>query len=86
MRDYLFTKFSTHDLVSKPEVAFHEGFADWWMMYLKNIYLDEVGMPLKSQEVILKKYLDEQMNIQSHQYEKCEHSLRPRKGKEIKEG
>ena len=81
MKNYLLTKFSTHDLVSKPEVAFHEGFADWWMMILKNRYLFEAGEDLKAPEIILKKYFNEQMNIQSHDYPDCQHSLRPKKRK-----
>ena len=73
MKNYLFTKFSTHDLVSNPAVAFHEGFADYWMMMLKNIHLSNHGLETKSPEVHLKKYLHEKKNIQSNTYEKCEH-------------
>ena len=79
MKNYLLTKFSTHDLVSKPEVAFHEGFADWWMMTLKNRYLHEISMNLKAPEIILKKYFHEQMNLQSHSFTRCEHSFLSKK-------
>ena len=54
MKDYLIKKLSTHELVSNPAVAFHEGFADFWMMSLKNIYLQEKGLQTKKPEIILK--------------------------------
>ena len=77
MKTYLIRKLSTHDLVENPSVAFHEGFADYWMMALKNIYLNEMGLSPKKPEIILKKYLNEKMNLQDHSYFKCEHSLIP---------
>ena len=84
MKNYLFTKFSTHDLVNNPAVAFHEGFADYWMMMLKNIHLHNMGLETSQPEIHLKKYLHEKKNIQSNTFEKCEHHAISSKRKDDK--
>lgn len=75
MRNYLFTHFNTHGTVKKPEVAFHEGFAEWFMESLKNRYRFEKNLRPEPPKTFVKKLFHDYLNIQSNSYEKCQHDL-----------
>ena len=79
MRNYLFANFNTHGVVKKPQVAFHEGFADWFMYHLVNRFKAERNYNTNAPIFIVKDFLREQFNIQSHSYSECEHSKRKKK-------
>lgn len=84
MRNYLLANWSTHGVVKKPQVAFHEGFADWFMYHLKNRFRSEKNYLTGTPIVILKDNLRETFNIQSNSYSKCEHSRRKKKREDDK--
>jgi len=75
MRNYLLTHLNTHGTVRKPEVAFHEGFAEWFMESLKNRYRHEKQVRVDPPKTYVKKLLNSFLNIKENTYPNCEHDL-----------
>lgn len=75
MRNYLLTHLSTHGIVKKPEVAFHEGFAEWFMLMLKSRFRKQHGLSMWQPYLYTKHYLYEQHRLRSNTAN-CEHSTR----------
>ncbi len=77
MRNYIISHLNTHGVVTKPQVAFHEGFAEWFMFNLKNRMRQERGDTTFSPRIFTKDYLAQQWNIKDHGHSKCEHTIPP---------
>ena len=71
---YLATKLTTHDKVENTAVAFHEGLAEFIMKIIKNNLRSDYGKNKITPEIYLKKWLNEEMNLQSNTSPVCEHS------------